>query len=154
MGSFTQLAYHVVFGTKYRKPTIEEDIEERLYEYIGGIIRERKGRLVSIGGVMDHVHILAKLSPVLAVADVIRDVKAVSSKWINEQPKRIQAFEWQKGYAAFTVSYSQLPVIQSYIENQKEHHKEKSFREEYIQLLKRHGIDFRMEFLFEGEHHG
>ncbi len=83
MGSFTQLSYHVVFATKYRHPTITDQIKERLYEYIGGTIRARKGNLVEIGAVKDHVHILARLSPAIAVADIVRDIKANSSKWMK-----------------------------------------------------------------------
>ena len=154
MGSFTQLTYHVVFATKYRRPLITDAIQERLYEYIGGTIRAKKGHLIEIGCVKDHVHILARLSPALAVADVVRDIKANSSKWMNEQPATPQTFEWQKGYGAFTVSYSQIPVVEEYIRNQLEHHRTRSFQEEYIEFLKRHGIEFRLEHLFEDEHHG
>ncbi len=154
MGSFTQLTYHVVFATKYRRSTITDTIQERLYEYIGGTIRAKKGNLIEIGGVKDHVHILARLSPVIAVSDVVRDIKANSSKWMNEQPETTKTFEWQKGYGAFTVSYSQIAVVEQYIRNQEEHHRTRSFQEEYIEFLKRHGIEFRLEYLFEDEHHG
>ena len=154
MGSFTQLSYHIVFATKYRTPSIRSDVQERLYEYIGGIVRERKGSLIEIGGTADHVHLLTRLSASLALADVVRDVKAISSKWMNERPKTLQTFEWQKGYGAFTVSYSHRDVVRTYIQNQEEHHRTKSFQEEYIELLKRHNIDFKLEYLFEDEHHG
>lgn len=154
MGSFAQLTYHVVFGTKYRRPTVTDTIREGLYKYVGGIIRAKKGALIEIGGMPDHIHILAGLSPTLAVADVIRDVKANSSKWLNEQPNRMSIFEWQIGYGAFTVSFSQIEVVQNYIRNQREHHRKKSFREEYIELLRKHNISFQLEYLFEGEHHG
>lgn len=154
MGSFTRLTYHVVFGTKYRRRSIGDPIRERLYEYIGGILRAKKGHLIEIGGVQDHVHILARLSPSLAVADVIRDVKANSSKWISEQPGAASIFEWQKGYGAFTVSYSQIETAREYIRRQAEHHRTTTFQEEYMAFLKRHGIEFRLEYLFEDEHHG
>ena len=153
VGSFTQLTYHVVFGTKYRHPSISDIIRERLYEYIGGTLRAKKGHAIEIGG--DHVHILARLSPTQAVADVIRDVKANSSKWINEQREIVkQTFEWQKGYGAFTVSYSQIPMVEDYVRRQKQHHRTKSFQEEYIEFLTRHGLEFRLEYLFEDEHNG
>jgi putative transposase len=154
MGSFTQLTYHVVFATKYRKPSIRDDVRERLYEYIGGTIRSKKGRLLQIGGVLDHVHILAHMSASLAVADVVRDIKANSSRWMNEQPEVTETFEWQKGYGAFTVSYSQIEIFRAYIQNQQEHHKKRTFQEEYIELLRRHNIEYRLEYLFEDEHHG
>jgi putative transposase len=154
MGSFTRLTYHVVFATRYRRPTIKEDIQERLYEYIGGILRGKKGHLIEIGGVEDHVHILAGLSPSLAVSDVIRDVKAASSKWVKEE-RETEAFEWQKkGFGAFSVSYDRVEAIRNYIRNQREHHQTKTFQEEYIDFLKRHGIEFQLEYLFEGEHGG
>lgn len=154
MGSFTQLSYHVVFATKYRKPTIQPTLQERLYEYIGGTIRAKKGCQIEIGGVADHVHILARLSPTLAVADVVRDIKANSSKWMTELPESTPSFEWQKGYGAFTVSYSQIEAVREYIRNQDVHHKTKSFQDEYIEFLTRHGIEFGLEHLFEDEHHG
>jgi REP element-mobilizing transposase RayT len=154
MGSFTRLTYHIVFATKYRRPTVDSHIRARLYEYIGGTLRAKKGQLIEIGGTADHVHILARLSPSLAVANVVRDVKANSSKWMHEQPKVVSSFEWQKGYGAFTVSYSRTGSVRVYIRNQEEHHRTKTFQEGYIEFLKRHDIDFRPEYLFEDEHHG
>lgn len=153
MGSFTQLTYHIVFGTKYRKPVIYESIRERLYEYMGGMIRSRNGSAMEIGGVADHVHLLARLSPNVAVTDVIRDLKSGSSKWMSEL-KQSAWYGWQKGYAAFTVSYSQSAVVRQYIQNQVEHHRRKSFKEEFIGLLHRHQIEFDSRYIFEDEHHG
>lgn len=124
-----------------------------MYEYIGGAIRAKKGELIQIGGMPDHVHIFARLSPTLAVADVIRDIKANSSKWMNELPNRTSLFEWQIGYGAFTVSYDRIEAVRNYIRNQEEHHRQKSFQEEYIDFLERHNISFRMEHLFEKEHY-
>jgi REP element-mobilizing transposase RayT len=155
MGSYTRLTYHIVFATKFRRPTLAANLQERVYEYIGGTIRARKGHLIEIGGVQDHVHLLAHLSPVLPVADVVRDVKANSSKWIKEQVERSPlTFEWQKGYGGFTVSFSRIATVRQYIQNQVEHHRSRTFQEEYVALLRRHGIAFRMEHLFEDEHHG
>lgn len=128
-------------------------MQERLYEYAGGILRAKKGHLIEIGGVEDHVHILAGLSPSLAVSDVIRDVKASSSKWMGDEG-HVDTFEWQKGYGAFTVSYDRVEAIRKYIRNQKVHHRTKTFQEEYIDFLQRHGIEFRLEYLFEDENHG
>ena len=154
MGSFTQLTYHIVFSTKYRRPLISQDVRENLFEYIGGIIRAKSGVLTEIGGAEDHVHILARLSPKFAVSDIVRDVKAGSSKWMNERRKAAVVFEWQKGYGAFTVSCSQISTVCRYIQNQPEHHRKVSFADEYAAFLKRHGITFRPEHLFEDEHHG
>jgi REP element-mobilizing transposase RayT len=154
MGSFTRLTYHIVFATKYRTPSINATIQERLYEYVGGILRAKKGHVVQIGGIADHIHLLTELSASFAVSDVIRDVKANSSKWVNEQPEINHFFEWQKGYGAFTVSYSLRESVQEYIQKQEERHRRRTFQEEYIELLKRHHIPFRSEYLFEEEHHG
>lgn len=153
MGSFTCLTYHIVFSTKYRRPTINDDVQERLYEYMGGILRANKGHMIEIGGVADHVHILAGLSPSLAVSAVIRDVKASSSKWLTEEMNVIQ-FKWQKGFGAFTVSHDRIDAARNYIRNQQEHHRTKTFQEEYIEFLERHHIDYRLEYLFEDEHNG
>ena len=152
--SFTSFNYHVVFSTKYRKPVIDKTIRERLYEYIGGIVRAKEGTLIEIGGVADHIHILAGCSPKMAVADWERDIKANSARWMNELPDRKSRFEWQKGYGAFTVSASQMEVVQKYIQGQPEHHQRHSFRDEFLELLKRHNIEFDLKFVIEEEHHG
>ncbi|MEO2019482.1 MAG: IS200/IS605 family transposase [Fuerstiella sp.] len=154
MSSFTKLTYHIVFATKYREPTISKSFQEGLYEYIGGIIRSKHGALVRIGGVADHVHILARLSASSAVADVVRDVKAGSSKWIYDLNTQASWNAWQKGYGAFTVGYPQMDAVQKYIQNQAEHHRQITFQEEFIDFLKRHAIEYEPQYLFEDEHQG
>ncbi|MBW3540924.1 MAG: IS200/IS605 family transposase [Planctomycetes bacterium] len=154
MGAYTKLTYHIVFSTKYRTCSIREDFRERLYEYMGGTLRGINGHLIQIGGVEDHVHLLAGLSPAMAVSDAIRNIKANASKWVNELGVLEQRFEWQKGYGAFTVSYSQIESVRRYIQNQREHHRSRSFEEEYIEFLRRHDIPFERRYLFEAEHHG
>ena len=154
MSTFTKLTYHIVFGTKYRRNTIRDEFVERLYEYVGGIIRANKGHLIEIGGVADHIHILANLSPAHAVSDSIRDIKANSAKWVNETLDLLDRFEWQKGYGAFSVSYSHVELVEQYIRKQKDHHRTRSFEEEYIAFLERHNIAFERKWLFEGEHRG
>ena len=155
MSTFSKLLSHVVFSTKYRRRVINTDIQERLYEYIGGVIRNNKGSLIEIGGVEDHVHILAHLPANRSVSDSIRDLKANSSKWINESvTDSYKKFAWQKGYGAFTVSFSQVGTVKTYIQNQREHHRTKSFKEEFIELLKRHNIEYDEKYLFEAEHTG
>src|ERR1051325_8223658 len=104
-GTYTNLLYHIVFSTKERRQLIKPAIEERLYKYIGGIIRGLGGIELEIGGVDDHIHILAKFKPTIALSDAVRDIKANSSKWLNEKSK-IYKFAWQDGFAAFTVSES------------------------------------------------
>ncbi len=154
MGAYTNLSYHIVFGTRFRRPTIHEGLRERLYEYVGGIIRAKKGHLLEIGGIADHVHILANIPPSVAVSDFLRDIKANSARWMNELPVADSRFEWQKGYAAFSVSYSQIPSVRRYLQTQEEHHRVKSFEEEYVEFLQRHEIEIERRYLFEGELHG
>ncbi len=150
--TYTNLIYHIVYSTKYRRPLIELQDCEELYRYIGGIIRANEGIQLEIGGMPDHVHILAKLSPKLAVTDVLRLIKSNSSKWLNEKPSRKGRFEWQTGYAAFSVSQSQVPVVTQYIRSQEKHHRKQTFREEYLALLRKHQIEFEEQFVFEEEH--
>lgn len=146
-GTFTHLTFHIIFGTKYRRNTIAPDFREELYRYIGGVIRNHKGTLLEIGGTGDHVHLLIGLNASTCVADIVRVIKSNSSKWINERPDRVDRFEWQTGYAAFTVSCSQVESVRRYIQNQDDHHREWSFRDEYIAFLKRHGIDFEERYV-------
>lgn len=152
MGAYTKLTYHVIFSTKHRRPLIREELRERLYEYIGGTIRELNGHLIQIGGVEDHLHILTNLTPARAVSDMIRDVKANASRWMNQLPQVKSQFEWQKGYAEFTVSHSNVPSVQAYIQKQRQHHRTTTFEEEYIAFLRRHDVEFKREWLFEEEH--
>jgi putative transposase len=154
MSTFTRLTYHVVFGTKFRRNRIVEPFGDELYSYIGGIIRGEQGALLEIGGMPDHVHIFAAFSPAISVSDMLRRIKAKSSKWANDHQKLIDHFEWQKGYGAFTVSQSQIETVRDYIRNQEEHHRQKTFKDEFVNLLERHGIQFEERYLFEDEHVG
>jgi putative transposase len=151
--SYTSLTYHVVFSTKYRKPTLTPAIRHETCRYITGIIAHKQGQLLEIGGVDDHLHILTVCSPRVAVADFIRDIKSNSSKWLRED-KLQREFEWQTGYAAFTVSCSQIDTVRQYIRGQEEHHCVQSFDDELRALLKRHGITFDEKHLFADEHQG
>jgi putative transposase len=154
MSTFTKLTYHIVFSTKYRAPLICDPFCEQLYEYIGGIIRAQNGHLIEIGGIEDHVHLLANLPPTKSISDAIREIKANSSKWSNECLKHMIRFEWQKGYGTFSVSYSQIEAVRHYIQNQREHHQAKTFEEEYMTLLKLHHVEFEHRYLFENEYCG
>ena len=153
MSTFTKLTYHIVFSTKYRHPLIHNAFQKRLYEYIGGIIRGQNGHLIEIGGIEDHIHLLTSLSPKKSTSDAIREIKANASKWSNELDIT-RRFEWQKGYGAFTVSYSQIESVRHYIQNQREHHQTQTFEEEYITFLRLHDIVFDRQYLFETEHFG
>ena len=147
--SLTNLLYHLVFGTQDRHPWITREIEQNLYEYLGGIIRGQKGISLEINGVEDHLHILAKLHQATAVADVLRELKSESSRWLHENFAAARKFAWQPGYAAFTVSESQVERVRRYIRNQKQHHRSYDFRTELIALLEAHRIEFDEKYLLK-----
>ncbi len=140
--TFTALHYHIVFSTKHRVPSITADVQARLYEYIAGIVRHEDGIVIAIGGMPDHVHLLASVHPTTSVAEMLRNVKANSSKWIHQECVDMQAFAWQSGYAAFTVSQSALPEVEAYIRNQQAHHANVSFEDEFVAFLKPHGLTY------------
>jgi len=145
--TFTNLLFHIVFSTKDRTPSIHEELRERLYEYMGGIIRGERGTLLEIGGVPDHLHLLVKLKSDMAVAEMVRLIKSNSSKWVNESTNPTGRFEWQTGYGAFSVSESQAKKVRQYIQTQESHHAKVSFRDELITLLKKHGIEYDERYL-------
>lgn len=145
--SFTNLLYHLIFSTKDRRPIITLDYQPRLYDYIGGIIRNTGGISLSINGTEDHVHVLAKLRPDRALSTVLRDLKSNATGWMHEVFPRLRDFYWQRGYAAFTVSQSNLKKVQRYIARQKEHHHQISFRDEFIQFLKANGIEYNERYI-------
>jgi REP element-mobilizing transposase RayT len=147
--TYTNLLFHIVFSTKHRARSLHRQIESDLYAYIGGIIRNRRGILLEIGGTEDHVHLATRLRADSSVADVVRDIKSVSSGWCNQRPDVHQSFAWQTGYAAFSVSESQVSVLRRYIRRQKEHHRNASFKEELISLLRKHNVDFDERYIFE-----
>ncbi len=147
--SFDSINVHIVFSTLRREPLITSAWQSRLYEYFGGILPERKAALISAGGIPDHVHLLISLGRELAVADAVRIVKSVSSRWINETMSAQRDFAWQAGYGAFSVSSSQLEKVKQYIANQEEHHRTRSFQEELRELLTRHQIPFDERYMWE-----
>ena len=151
--TYTNLLFHIVYSTKYRKPLITPNLQDDLYGYIGGIIREEKGILLTAGGMADHVHLLARLPPTTAVSDMLRLIKTNSSKWASERDD-VRYFEWQAGYAAFSVSESQTDRVRGYIQTQEEHHRRQSFKDEYLGLLRKHNIEFDERYVFEEEHIG
>jgi len=151
--TYTNLLFHIVYSTKYRKPLIGSPWQDELHGYIGGIIRSEKGVFSTAGGMPEHVHLLANLPPTIAVSDMLRLIKTNSSKWANERDD-VRYFEWQVGYAAFSVSESQVDRVQRYIRTQREHHRRTTFREEYLALLRKHKIEFDERYVFEEEHIG
>ena len=146
--TYSQIYIHIVFAVKRRDNLISKKWKDELYKYITGIITNEGQKLLAINGMPDHIHILIGLKPAAVLSSIVRDIKANSSKFINDRKWIAGKFEWQQGFGAFSYSHSQLTNVINYIQNQEEHHKTKTFREEYIDLLKLYNIDFKNEFIF------
>ena len=146
--SYTCLRYHLIFGTNDRKPQIDPSIRNRLHEYLGGIIRDEKGRLIAAGGMPDHVHLLVSTHPQTALSDLLRQVKASSSRWIHQTFAHLAGFAWQDGYGAFTVSHSNLTAVERYIAEQELHHRRVSFQEEFVEFLRRHEVAYDERYIW------
>jgi putative transposase len=147
MGStFASLHYHFVFSTKGRRPFIVDAWRDRLHEYLGGTVNGLKGVTQGVGGTVDHVHLLVGLKTTHRVADFVRELKKASSVWVHETIG-LKRFAWQEGYGAFTVSATARNQVKIYIANQEEHHRRKTFREEFKELLERAGIDYDDKWL-------
>lgn len=144
--SHTHLLYHIVFGTKDRMPLINATWERNLYGYMGGIVKGYNGSVLEIDGMPDHVHLLVRLGPDHAFKDFLRDLKANSSRIVRRD--HFSKFGWQRRYGAFSVSESAAPDVRKYIRDQKFHHSNISFEEEYKALLRKHGIEFDEKFLW------
>lgn len=142
--TLTNLLYHIVFSTKDRRPALTADVRPGLYAYMGGILRNLDGALLAVGGTADHVHLLARIPPSMAVSDMMRELKASSSKWLGEK----MAFAWQSGYAAFSVSESAAADVAAYIENQEQHHLRMPYDRELIRLLELNKVDFDLQYLW------
>lgn len=147
-GTYTQLFYHLVFSTKNRQQFINEPIERDLYKYIAGVFRNLDAACVEINGMPDHVHILALAPPKIAVSEALRDVKANSSRWVHDNHRHLADFAWQDGFAAFTVSKSQVESVRQYIREQKSHHRTNDFKSELIALLDRNGVEYDERYLW------
>lgn len=141
-GTHTALHFHLIFSTKDRVPMIHAEIQPRLYDFIGGLIRSENGTLLSIGGMPDHLHLLVRLSPSVCLSDFMRALKSKSSGWVHETFPGMSKFAWQPGYGAFAVSKSDLGRVQAYIESQAEHHRETTFQDELRKFLEVHDIEF------------
>lgn len=141
------LHYHIVFGTKNHEPLIQPAWREGLHAYLGGIIRTANGIAESVAGVSGHVHLLIGLRATHCLAAVLRELKAVSSGWVHNQIG-IRGFAWQEGYGAFTVGASEREAVRHYIEQQAQHHRTRTFREEYLELPRRSGVQFDERYLY------
>ncbi|QDU62875.1 Transposase IS200 like protein [Planctomycetes bacterium Pan216] len=146
-GSFTKLVYHVVFSTKDRYPWMDASIRDELFAFTAGVIRNLEGSQLQIGGMPDHLHLLVRLPASLPISHLLQTVKSNSTRWLNERGQSRGRLSWQRGYGAFTVSESQVDVVDAYIRNQAEHHRTRSFEEEFRELLRKHHIEFDERFM-------
>ncbi len=151
MSTHHGILVHVVFWTKYRVPVLDDSWRDDLLGYIGGSVKDHQALLLKAGGIEDHIHLLMKLHPRFAISSTLQLLKANSSRWINEQRKTPSRFQWQRGYGVFSVSQSRVPAVTNYIANQREHHKQRGFEQEYVQLLRLHEIEFDERYVFEME---
>jgi len=142
MHSFVSCLVHCVFSTKERRPLIKPELQARLYPYLGGIARENKMKTLSIGGVDDHIHLQLSVPSTLSIAKSVQLLKGNSSKWIHETFPNQRLFEWQEGYGAFSIAVSGIEDTTRYIESQAEHHRTRSFQDELIAFLDKHGIQY------------
>ncbi|MCC9643700.1 IS200/IS605 family transposase [Rhodopirellula sp. JC740] len=146
MSTFHSLHYHITFSTKHRKPWIKVDWRDRMHAYLGGITQDVRGVPLCIGGIEDHVHLLVGLKTTHCISDFMRELKKSSSRWIHEEIG-FEPFQWQDGYAVFSLSPSAIPEVRRYIENQAEHHRTRTFREELVAMLDRAGVNYDAKYL-------
>ncbi len=147
--SFANVLLHCVFSTKNRRPLITDDLRGRLFPYIGGIARDEKMKILAIGGVEDHVHLLLSLPSTITIARALQLIKGKSSKWIHDTFPEHHAFAWQEGYGAFSIGVSQIDDTTAYIANQAEHHRRRTFQEEFVAFLEKHGIEYDPKYLWD-----
>ncbi len=147
--SYSQIYIQIVFAVKGRENQIRPDWEERLYQYITGIIQNKGQKLIAINGMPDHLHIFIGMKPDCCLSDLIREVKKASNEWINVNKLTARKFYWQEGFGAFSYSHSQIDAVVKYVLNQKEHHRKATFKEEYMDFLKKYDILYNEKYLFD-----
>jgi putative transposase len=146
--SYVSSYHHLVYSVKNREHVISPEWRERAWAYLGGIARENDFKALEIGGTANHVHLLVSLPSTLAIAKVLQLLKGGSSKWINEEIKPSRRFEWQEGYGAFSIGVSQIEATREYIRTQEEHHRGKTFEEEFRAFLMKHGIEYDERYIW------
>ncbi|MBP6431858.1 MAG: IS200/IS605 family transposase [Ferruginibacter sp.] len=149
MSTYSQIYIHIVFAVKNRDALINISWEERLYQYITGIIQNKGQKLIAINGTANHIHIFIGIKPSCCLSDLVREIKKASNEFINENQLSKFKFNWQEGYGAFSYSHSQIDNVYKYIMNQKEHHKKITFREEYVDFLRKFEVLYDEKYLFE-----
>ena len=147
--TYTQLYTHIIFAVKGRQRLIPKQHKEALHQYITHIITNKKQTVIRINSMPDHIHILVGMTPDMALSDLVRDIKANSSKFINKKEWVTGRFEWQTGFGAFSYSHSQLDDVVRYIKNQEAHYSRLTFREEYLSFLKRFNVDYNPKYVFD-----
>ena len=147
--TYSQITIHAVFAVKHRDNFITKNWRDNLHQYIAGIITNKGAKSLAVGGWKDHVHILFGMPVTTSISDFMSIVKANSSKWINEQQFVKGKFQWQEGYGAFSYSKSQRDIVIKYIINQEEHHRTKTFKDEYIKMLTDYDVDYQDQYLFD-----
>ncbi len=147
--TYTQIHIHFVFAVKFRQGLIDNEWKEQLNKYITEIIHSNKHKLLAINGMPDHIHILIGMRPTQSISDLMKEVKQSSSLWINNHKFTKKHFEWQEGYGAFSYSKSQIDGVVKYINNQEEHHKKQSFKDEYLEILTKFEIEFDEKYIFK-----
>ena len=148
-GTFSQIYIQVVFAVQGRQNLLQKEWRQEVFKYMAGIIKNKGQKPIIINGVEDHVHVFLGLKPAMALSDLVRDIKNNSSNFINEHSWIKGKFTWQKGYGAFSYSHSQMDAVYNYIQNQEEHHKQLSFRDEYLDFLRKFEIEHDTKYLFE-----
>ncbi len=140
---------HLIFSTKHRQPLIIPEVEQELHAYLGGICKRMECTPIKVGGYIDHIHILCRLSKKVALVKLLEEVKSHSSKWMKTQADELKQFYWQDGYGAFSVNPAEVDVVIKYIANQKEHHRKKTFQEEYRAFLKKYNVEYDERYVWD-----
>ena len=148
-GTFSQIYIQIVFAVKGRNSLIHSEWEERLYQYITGIVRSKEQKMLAISGVPNHIHFFIGMKPSCCLSDLVREVKKSSNEFVNDNRLSKFNFSWQEGYGAFSYSHSHIDIVAKYVLNQKAHHKKVTFKEEYIDFLKKFEIEHDEKYLFE-----
>lgn len=148
-GTYSQLYIHMVFAVRNRDAILDEDIRKRIFPYMSSILTELQHKSIIVNGAIDHVHLLIGLNPSVSISDTVFAVKRNTTLFINKERLCKGQFAWQEGYGAFSYSRSQLEIVYEYISNQEEHHRKKTFREEYISFLKKFAVEYDERFLFD-----
>jgi len=146
--TLTDLLVHIIFSTKNRRPLISEELGKELHAYVAGIVRNLNGRALIVNGVADHIHMLLEIPPSICTWDLVRSIKANSSRWIHER-SRNRRFAWQSGYGAFSVSRSNVDAVRRYIADQKAHHSKRRFEDEFLAFLKKHRVQYDENYIWK-----